>query len=294
MNCFDAGATSTWHTDGTWVSRTARPYSQRETAPAFSRLGIKLAPEANYFRCDRKAGRPVFQWVPRGCALRLMERGDACSTFRGKQIVIVGDSTASQLFLSLTLQLGGTFGRNSRPISGIDEATSSGCNDTVRMNFVRNDFVLWSNSKGDVDTARRYNPSLKLHAFTNRASRDADLVLIGAGHHFPNIISKIKDAHGLRTAPETKAFYFRNLNHTLTSLLAARRRWGHAAASVVVVGQAVPVPACDRFVAPIGLSDALLSHESTSFYSYVGMQRFWADVLKQNTMGRWVRHVAAP
>ena len=53
-------------------------------------------------------------------------------------------------------------------------------------------------------------------------------------------------------------FFARNLNHTLTSLLARRAAWGHTdPATVVVLGTSTPVRGCAQYTAPLPLGEAV-------------------------------------
>ena len=53
------------------------------------------------------ATRQRYEWVPSSCSLAHFDRRSACQLLRGQQILVAGDSSAAQFFLSLTLQLGG-------------------------------------------------------------------------------------------------------------------------------------------------------------------------------------------
>ena len=83
----------------------------------------------------------------------------------------MGDSTVSQLFLSLALQLGGSeaeaFGpraqappvrpaaKTTRPeVTVLIDTKASACDDTVRINFVRNDLLALSNSGHEYNLVR--------------------------------------------------------------------------------------------------------------------------------------------
>ena len=56
-----------------------------------------------------------------------------------------------------------------------------------------------------------------------------------------------------------EAFFARNLNHTLASLLAARTASGYPHASVALIGPTAPIPGCDRFYEPLELDVAELT-----------------------------------
>ena len=89
---------------------------------------------------------PEREWRPTGCRLEQFERERACATLRsvGRSLLIVGDSTTGQLFLSISMMLGATLGRNRDMKSVLNDVTASACNDTVRISFVRRDLLLFA------------------------------------------------------------------------------------------------------------------------------------------------------
>ena len=80
-------------------------------------LGLPRPLGHRYERCDSealKAGAPRthFNWEPTHCSLKDFDRAAACAALRGRVVHIVGDSLSAQLFLSMTMILGGKLGKN--------------------------------------------------------------------------------------------------------------------------------------------------------------------------------------
>ena len=84
-----------------------------------------------------------------------------------------------------------------------------------------------------------------------RAARDADVLILQAGHHFPASM----DSTGVIGQPGLDrvrgAFFSRSLNHTLSALTKARLAWGFPPSSTIIMGGTVPVPHCSRFSKPL-------------------------------------------
>ena len=68
------------------------------------------------------------------------------------------------------------------------DLTASACDDSTRLVFVRSDLLLWTHSIVDYHAVQRCDGFTILHPFVIRASRDADIVLLGVGHHFPRAL----------------------------------------------------------------------------------------------------------
>lgn len=109
-NCFD-GLGSTAHVaayaNGDWV-RAAVDAPYRIGDGFWASLGSRVASGSmqDYGHCDAHGRqRPLYSWAPRGCSLRPFEADGACELLRDRQIVVVGDSTVLQTFLSLVLLL---------------------------------------------------------------------------------------------------------------------------------------------------------------------------------------------
>ena len=259
------------HTEGEWVDAgLGAPYRLR--ASLWQSIGSRVGAEApqHYGRCDDVARSPRrhYRWEARSCALRPFDAEAVCSRLAGRQVVVVGDSTVLQTFLSLVLLLGGVFGKDVKHGMVICDLTAAACAGRVRLVFVRNDLLLWSTlSTGDFDRVRRCDGFSILHPFVQRASRDADLLVLGVGHHFPrSLMLAEKNARASRKPAETArrariAFFSRNLNHTLSSVLARRAAWGRLdPSSVVLLGSTTPVRSCARYRRPLSLADAVAAH----------------------------------
>lgn len=250
-HCFAQCSTCNLHTVGRWVPREPLPPPYRLNYSLWASFGLSGPPptsSSHYGLCDdhtAKLGtepRALYEWQPEACELPRFDAARACSLLAGKQLVVAGDSTAGQLFLSLVLLLGGRFGRNSRHTSAISDLTASACGDTTRLNFVRNDLLLWSTHRSEFNRARECDKLLKADGFVQRAARDADLLILQTGHHFPATM----EAASVTTWPDAHGLFTSALNHTMGHLLRARAAWGHSSQSVALMGVSVPVPACSR------------------------------------------------
>ena len=172
---------------------------------------------------------------------------------------MVGDSTVFQLWLSFALLLGAKVGKNVKRASTVSEITASACGDTSRLAFVRNDLLVYSAHPNDFSSIRRCDGYTTLNPFAVRAIRDANLLILGVGHHFPGSLDMALLAHtnpSRRTRMAHHAFFPANLNHTLSQLVAERAHRGHpdASASMLLVGTTTPVAGCSRFSEPIDLA----------------------------------------
>lgn len=78
--------------------------------------------------------------------------------------------------------------------------------------------------------------SLLLQSLWQRASRDADLLLICSGHHFPHMANKLSARQGPDMASLRVNFPLRAINHTLSRAVAARSRWGHHPSTTIFMG----------------------------------------------------------
>lgn len=243
---------------GSWKERSGpRPY--RLPASFWPTIGSKVHAELpqHYGKCDdARRGRALYEWVPTHCSMLPFVRERACEFLAGKQIVVVGDSTVLQFFISLVHLLGGMFGRDVKHGYVTADLTASACADTTRLVFIRSDLLLWTHSVPDYHAVQRCDGFTILHPFVMRASRDADIVLLGVGHHVPRALmlaEKWSHWAGKEVAKRARVgFFARNLNHTLTSLLARRAAWGRRdPASVVILGASTPVRGCARYSTPL-------------------------------------------
>ena len=311
-HCFATCATCNLQSVGRWVPvQSEAPY--RLNYSLWGTMGLSGPPAASsqhYGLCDDRteklspSPRQLYEWEAENCELPKFDRARMCQLLRGKQVVVAGDSTAGQLFLSLVLLLGGSFGRNSRHTSAISDITASACGDTCRLNFIRNDLLLWSTHRSEFNRARECDKLLKADAFVQRVVRDAHLLVLATGHHFPASMEAAANAGGglagalagatkaaaavANGAGEAKVlgFFASSLNHTLSNLMASRSLWGHRPASVALVGASIPTPSCSRFSQPLSAAgwlaaDATLS--SSSKYS----QR-WHQMPRLNSQLQWL------
>ena len=261
------------YTDGRWVARdrarTPPPY--RIKASLWEQLGtsIRGSTPQHYGRCDdAMPSRPLYDWVPQGCSLAPFERERACDLLDGKAVLMVGDSTVFQLFLSFALLLGAKLGKNTKRASTVSEMTASACGDNVRLAFSRSDLLLWTTSNSDFNGIKRCDGFTNLQVFVERAARDADYLVLGVGHHFPGSLEAAESKSRTKREPGAEgqssrfqklamhAFFPNNINHTLASVIKARAAWGHAppSESITLVGTTTPVAGCSRFSTPISLS----------------------------------------
>ena len=111
-HCFASCSTCDAHTVGHWAPATGSTY--RLNHSLYHTMGLSGPPAASaqhYGLCDDRmekmgtAPRKLFEWKTEACDLPRFDRSRACSALSGRQVMIAGDSTAAQLFLSLVLLL---------------------------------------------------------------------------------------------------------------------------------------------------------------------------------------------
>ncbi|EOD08791.1 hypothetical protein EMIHUDRAFT_241085 [Emiliania huxleyi CCMP1516] len=268
--CFDGSAagpscnTCSRYAQGAWV-QTEKPPLYRLTSSLLAvRAGVSISNRSthHYGNCAdqherRHGGRssiPEREWRPTGCRLEQFERERACATLRsvGRSLLIVGDSTTGQLFLSISMMLGATLGRNRDKKSVLNDVTASACNDTVRISFVRRDLLLFAMHQHEIGQVRRCNPRFRELIGTSlypRRASIADAVVLSTGHHHPAVQEQL--------GRSADAFFTRSLNHTLQSIARLRAARGKPPASLVVLGATLPVPHCTRYSQPIDLAEYL-------------------------------------
>ncbi|KAJ1618241.1 hypothetical protein T492DRAFT_1094179 [Pavlovales sp. CCMP2436] len=95
------------------------------------------------------AGRTYYYWTPRACAIPRLSPESACAALAGQQLLFAGDSTMGMQFLSFVGLLDGTFGKQRQKVISVKAVSASACNDTVRIRFIRNDMISWTNSSWD-------------------------------------------------------------------------------------------------------------------------------------------------
>ena len=286
------------YTDGRWVPR-AGPPAYRLTPESFTERFTSKAPElrGHLFAaaCDdprhtrTDAVRRHYEWLPHRCTLEPLQRASACGLLESReirQIVVVGDSLSAQFFLSLVMLLESLDGlgppvKDTRVPSlrgGFADKTAVACGGRVRLKFVRNDLLLWSNSGVETNLVRRCSQRTLLHGWITHALHDADLLILGLGGHFPLAMSDaaaaaaaapLAPAEREQVASAVEAFAAHSLQLTLSELVQQRgARYGYQPASVVLVGSPMPLPGCARFAAPVRRAEALLrANRSASGYA---------------------------
>ena len=220
--------------------------------------------QKNLQRRATHVARQQYEWVPSKCSLARFDRQKACRTLHGKQVLVAGDSATAQFFLSLALQLGGpgALGHNRRGGSSVfKDLTASACEDTVRLNFVRNDLLTWTSQVAELGELGKQctKGSALLQPFAGRV-RDADILILGTGHHYPHV-----PPHAGKESRDS--VFLQSLNHTLSKVLGVRGAAGHALQSVVLLGAPFPVAGCSRFSAPITPAQALTANSSLNKWS---------------------------
>ena len=259
--CFDVCDGCAAYTDGAWVPQSRVP-PYRLNASIYKPAGLRISAVSpqHYGRCDDVATsvRQLYDWQPSRCSLQPFTIEASCHTLRGKQLLFAGDSTMWQLFLSFVLMHGGQLGRNMVATSAATDLSASVCDDQVRAVFVRSDLLLWSNHHWEYTQARKMDTTVKGGSFLYRAVA-ADLVLYGLGHHFPRIIDRADKMGAEEQLEARRAFFMRNLNHTLASTIAHRAAAGHHPSTVTLLGATTPVSGCSRYTRPISLTESLAS-----------------------------------
>lgn len=233
---------------------------ERRAAPRYATANASFQLFAERFRRVQRPGqstglecsasRATYDFLPRGCELPDFDPGAACRLLGGRQIMMVGDSTGAQLFLSLVLLLGGRFGR--MPGAGIGEATAvapcpAADGGAARLAFARADVPMWTADSWHYYMLTSCDPNSLGSPFVARAARDADLLVFTFGHHLPRL---------LPFAERPAEYLERTVRGLLASAIAARARFGYAPSSLVVLGPPQPMPNCTRFGAPLGAADA--------------------------------------
>jgi hypothetical protein len=269
------------------------------------------------FTPDAKHPVPAMEFHPEHCTLRHYHRESACALLDGKSLLFVGDSLAMQQYSALMILLGGNVS------SGKVQSHASMCNHRTRAVFVRSDLALWLPMPSNEATSsektrylrahkslRHLNPLLLMGTFEQRAVRDADVLVLGVGHHYGITSWGIQRARQVRDnntsqsrqgppRPDTSGLLTRSLNYTLTRLVDARRRWGHAPASVIILGAPVPIPACRRYKRPLTLTEALAArldyHAANRDSKFarvmekfpVSLLELWQQLFEANAVLQW-------
>ena len=221
-----------------WLQRERPPYELNKTF--WRKIGVQAVARRRH---NDKYSCPAHQLHDYSCAPRFASSTSCQALLRNtssRQILFVGDSTSGQLFISFVLQLGGNFGSNSAFAHTLVDLAASACDDRVRLEYVRNDLLLWSNDRSDLQNTQRCT-GYSLCAVFLRRSLMADHVVLSVGQHFPIAVTKFQG--GAR-------FIRASLNHTFHQLVHARSALGHAPSSSTMVTPLQPVPFCSRHSRP--------------------------------------------
>ena len=177
------------YTDGDWVPFTHHRY--KILAHFWEQLGttIKSSTPQNYGRCDRVTpNRILYEWQPHRCKLEQFSVHGVCEVLRGKSLLMVGDSTVFQLWLSFALLLGAQLGKNVKKASTVSEITASACGDATRLAFVRNDLVLYTSNVGDLMSAKRCDGFLSMQVTYPERMLIASLMYPSSGDVVPECL----------------------------------------------------------------------------------------------------------
>ena len=278
--CFSFCRACTLHTRGDWASlRDSGPHDCQAT----------------------EADGPLYGFSARDCSLRQFDHDSTCTLLRGKTLMFVGDSLAAQHYGSAARLLRATVGRASKK----NQETASACNDTVRLLYVRDDLLIWLPYShkwlGVANNIRAIDPFLVLGNWHQRASRDADILVLSAQTHFPGFVQGLRN-DGPKNNPRWLAsmdvgFFLRNFNYSLGRVLAARRAWGHSDATAIVVGPPMPMPACRSYVTPLTIAqaeDARITHSRNDSGWNSLLKRVpnlvvgWDSLHEMNDASRWM------
>ena len=82
------------------------------------------------------------------------------------------------------------------PRRGRHDNTVSACGDRVRMDFLRNDLLLWTTAASEVTALespfKLIAPNLMVRPFVARALLDADVLVLGTGLHIRRFLEEPK------------------------------------------------------------------------------------------------------
>lgn len=157
-SCFSQSPRGVDYTDGAWHSLPPGSHPYKINGSFWETLGTSIrrtAPQ-HYGRCDEaNRNRTLYQWTPHRCTLHSFDMPRACKLLRGRSVVMVGDSTVFQAFLSFALLMHARLGKNPKRASTVSEMTASACGDSTRLAFVRSDLLLHTNIGGDFRAVQR-------------------------------------------------------------------------------------------------------------------------------------------
>ncbi len=197
----------------------------------------------NYHRRIRAGRRAPLDlvWSPLRCRFKHTLRppktrpadalSDVCAAIPGHvSIVVVGDSVTSQLFLSLAYLLGAHLGLNGHSTElatgAITDLTAAACGGRVRLNFVRSDLLLWSNTGWEHNRVKACERGYVGNSFLQRAKL-ASVVVLHLGHHAASTVDlaqKAQDAAVARAKEASNAAYQSLMNHAAECGCLARQR----------------------------------------------------------------------
>ena len=311
--CFSPGAPT--HLDGAWRLRP------RAAPPYRLRLSDMEGVNHHYYGvcADRReeAGLPAasqYEWVPKRCSLRPLAIAAAalCSKLEERRVLFVGDSNVEQLFFSFVMLLGGNVSslstiwteyrrRNRRVNIGVrskDRLQVRTCGGRLAVQLVRNDLLLWSATKDDIVAARTFRRFPVLMDFRT-AVTEADVVVLGSGHHFANynapfykIVHSFWDDRTFGASGLQWETYFRgNLNHTLARVFAVRRTAGFSSGreGVIITSPTRPVPKCWEHDEPIDVAarrtgaELATRLEEATFSDLVNRSKSWKCARRSGT-----------
>jgi len=238
-------------------------------------------PRLNYGTCLKKE---KYKWLPFRCTLTSFDKEHACDVLEGasRSILFVGDSTTSQLFLSLSMLLGAKIGPNKEKKSVLTEISATCCHKKVTLTFVRNDLLLYTDKQHDATYVRKcFSNYLFAKPFTEKAQQ-SDIVIWSTGHHYPSLEAQI----GSR---KHSSFFFDNLNHSFTQVAASRLKAGKTPQSLIYFGAPLPSPSCKMHDRPTTFQQYLIDDAKsqtsprTPFLDYA---TGWGKMTKYNTIAR--------
>ena len=251
---------------GRWELLEAAPYK----IPSWSEAGVfdfgtgtqrhqpvatRVAQIAGLWSCKPSPPAQTYAWRPERCELRDFDASSVCGSGAfGSSALFVGDSTMMQLFLAVVLGLGGRLNEIDEPMeSSHQRTTASVCDGTVRLSFVRSELLLWTSSELDGGHAFRKVGvecfGTRNQPFAQQAARHADVVVIGVGQHYASMVQRAS-LGGQATSAQVVSLFGSSLNHTLASLITARRGRGRDSSRVLLVGASQPVRPCGVLAGP--------------------------------------------
>jgi hypothetical protein len=172
----------------------------------------------------------------------------------GQSALFVGDSTMVQLFIAVVAGLGGQFSESGEPEELLHaRTTATVCDGQVRLTFVRSEMLLWTSAATDGGHALHKASSnsgcffTRNEPFVQQAARHADVVILGVGQHYASMLERAGGA-GRAARQQIVALFTHTVNHTLSSLAAARESRGRDPSRVLLLGASQPAQPCGQAV----------------------------------------------